>query len=839
MLYYTKTVSQALKELASSQNGLSKSEAEVRLQVYGKNSITVRGEPLWRKLFEPFANVFVAVLAIASFISFLHKAYLDAGIILAIILISAIIYYIQRFSTERILRELQKHNPQIVTVWRDGKNQSIDASLLVPGDVITLSEGDKIPADARILSENSVRVDESQLTGESLPIEKQVEALSGHKEVYEQTNMLYQGSFIVSGEVKAVVTETGNSTEFGHLAALAKDTNQQSPLQKKIDKLISQIIAVVAAVAVLALALALWRGVAITDSIQFVLAISISAVPESLPVAMSVIVVLGMRRMATKKALVHTMRAIESIGLTTTIATDKTGTLTKNQLTVQTTWKAPGFSGSFDELIARSAMSSGGQAHDPLDTAITRYSAQQKVVMPRQQPITTLPFDQKYAMSGNIWHHANHFELFVKGAPEHILARCDTTENEHEIAYHQLHTLTSNGYRVLAIARSKLSKNLEDFSGLPKNRKLTFAGFVAIADVLRPEAKQAIKAAQNAGVTVRMITGDHFETAFHIGKQLGLVSSRNHVFDARRIHTLTDPELEKIIEHTYVFSRVLPEHKYRILTLLKKNHITAMTGDGVNDVPALASAHIGIAMGSGASIAKNAGDIILTDNNFKSIIDALKEGRIIYANIRRMLTFLLSTNTGEVLVVLGALLIGMPIPILPVHILWINLVTDASLVIPIGLEPGEKSIMKQPPMNPKAPILSTFFISRIVIVALGMAGVTLALYAFFAGRYGHEYGQTIAFSALVVMQWANAFCSRSDNESLFTRLHIPNIPLFIGLGVAVGLQLLVIFGPLGPLLHIASVSIGDLAIASALAFAVPVLLSEIHKYIGRRNINKP
>lgn len=834
MLYYTKTIAQTLKELGSNQNGLASSEVGERLKLYGKNTIRVAGAPLWRKLIEPFANVFVAMLAIAVVISLFHHAYLDAIIVSAIIFISAAIYYVQRFSTERVLRTLQKHNPQTVLVWRDGKNDAIDTSLLVPGDIITLREGDKVPADARILEASTLKVDESQMTGESLPIEKQTQALSGHKEVYEQTNMLYQGSFVVGGEAKAVVTATGNNTEFGHLAALAKDTNEQSPLQKKIDKLISQIIAAVAAIAIAALALALWRGITITESVQFVLAISISAIPESLPVAISVILVLGMRRMAAKKALVRTMRAIESIGMATTIATDKTGTLTKNLLTVQATWQAPYASENLSEIVLKSASGLGSQLHDPIDTAIVAYAKSQNLAIPRTNPVTVLPFDQKTAMSGNIWHKGNTLELFIKGAPEHVLSRCDITENEHEAAIHQLHTLTANGYRVLAVAHSTLSKNIGSFSDLPKNHKLTFVGLVAIADVIRPEAKHAIQAAQNAGVTVRMITGDHFETAFHIGKQLGMVSRRDQVFDARRMHTLTDAQLEEIIEKTYVFSRVLPEYKYRILTLLKKHHITAMTGDGVNDVPALTGAHVGIAMGSGASIAKDAGDIILVDNNFKSIVNALSEGRTIFSNIRRMLSYLLSTNAGEVLVVLGALIIGMPIPILPVHILWINLVTDAALVIPLGLEPREKTTMKLAPKNPKAPILSRFLISRIVAIALGMAGITLALYAFFAERYGHSYGQTIAFSALVVMQWANAFCSRSDSESLFSRLRTPNRALYVGLGIAVGLQLLVIFSPLATLFHIAPVSLGDLVFASGVAFLTPIFISEIHKFIGRR-----
>lgn len=834
MLYYTKTTSQTLKELETTERGLSISEAEERLQLHGPNSISVTGDPLWRKLIEPFANVFIVVLLIAAIISLYHNAILDAIIIGAIMAASAIIYYIQRFSTERIIRSLQKHNPQKIGVLRDREVVEIDTSFLVPGDIIALHEGDKIPADARILSTSSLRVDESQLTGESLPIDKSPGELKGRREVYEQSNMLFQGSFVIAGEAKAVIVTTGNNTQFGQIAALTKDAAAESPVQQKIDRLISQIIAVVAGIAIVAFALSLFRGSDVAESIRFVLAISVSAVPESLPVAISVILVLGMRRMAAKKALVRTMRAIESIGVITTIATDKTGTLTKNKLTVQNTWQPASSKSNFSELVAKSINQTGEKMHDPLDTAFATYITEGNVQRPRQLPLHTFPFDQMVAMSGNIWHQGSDYELVVKGAPEHVLAKCDLTESEHEAATKQLHVLTGNGYRVIALAHAKLTKSVEALDQLPKRQTLIFAGFIAVADVLRPEAKKAIHIALKAGVTVRMITGDHFETAYHIGRQLGMVSNRSQVFDSRRMSVMSDAELEEVVNSTRVFSRVIPEHKYRILSLLKKKNITAMTGDGVNDVPALTSAHVGIAMGSGASIAKDAGDIILIDDNFKSIIDAMREGRVIYANIRRMLFYLLSTNAGEVLVAIGALLIGLPVPLVPVQILWINLVTDTSMVIPLGLEPGEKAIMNRQPNRPEAPILGKLLISRMILIALAMACLTLGIYAIYSSLYGHDYGRTIAFSSLVVMQWANAFCTRSDYESLFSRLKTFSAPFYIGLTAAVGLQMLALFGPLRDLLHITPVSIGDLAITGAIAFSAPILVSEVHKFVSRR-----
>ncbi|HJP81256.1 MAG TPA: cation-transporting P-type ATPase [Candidatus Saccharimonadales bacterium] len=839
MLYYTKSTEETLKELRASTRGLSGTEVEERLKTYGPNQIEVKGEPLWRKLIEPFANIFMLVLFIAAVISIFHHAYLDAAIVGFIMAANAIIYYIQRFSTERILRALQKQTVQSVEVLRDNKHLSVDANQLVPGDIVSLSEGEKIPADCRILTATSLRVDESQLTGESEAITKQAEKLSSNKEVYEQTNMLFRGSFVVSGEATVVVVATGNATEFGQLAALTSNRDIVSPVQTKIDKLISQIIIAVAAMAVIAFILSLWRGMEFSESIRFVLALSVSAVPESLPVAISVILVLGMRRMAAKKALVRNMRAIETIGVITTIATDKTGTLTKNQLTVQDIWQPDRSTIDLPHLLAHAINRPAHHVLDPLDVALTHFADIKHATIPKQAPLTSLPFDQGTAMSGNLWHQGSAFELIVKGAPEHIIARAELTEAEREQYEAALHQMTGKGYRVIAVARAELKDSIQTFEALPKKTRFEFAGFVGVADVLRPEAKQAIQGAIKAGVTVRMITGDHFETAYHIGRELGMVTKRDQVFDSRRIAMMSDDELEHAINNVRVFSRVIPEHKYRILALLKKHDITAMTGDGVNDVPALANAHVGVAMGSGASIAKDAGDIILLDDNFKHIVEAMHEGRVIFSNIRRMLFYLLSTNTGEVLTTITALILGMPVPFAPVQILWVNLITDTAMVIPLGLEPGEKSHMSEKPKDPNAPILGSFLITRMILVAIVVTVVVVGLYALFSNWHNTDYGRTIAFNALVVMQWASALSARSDRESFIRRFRVFNGKLAIGMSVAIALQLLVLFGPLGSIMHVTPVAIGDLFITSVVAFVLLLIVTESHKAVGRVTKKNP
>ena len=834
MVYYNKSIDTVFKDFNTSEKGLSDIEAEECLRVYGPNAIKVVGEPLWRKIIEPFANVFILVLFAAAIISIFNNEMLDAIIISCDIAVSVIIYYIQQFSTERVMRSLKKHTIQNVEVKRDGKITSLESSQLVPGDIIILNEGDKVPADARLISGSSVRINEAMLTGESSPVEKNVNTLDGEKEVYEQSNMLFQGSFVVAGAVMAVVVGTGNQTEFGQLAALTKNEDTKSPVQRKIDKLINNIVIAVGSLAIVTFVLAIVRGIEIAEALRFVMALAVSIVPEGLPVAITVVLVLGMRRMAAKKALARTMRAIETLGVVTTIATDKTGTLTKNKLTVQETWQPKHVKTHLATIAYHAVNHNSGKSHDPIDIAMIEFSEAKKIVKMKGEPLVSLPFDQTFSMSGNLWHHDNQYHLNIKGSPEHVLAKSDLTWSQREEAEMVLTKLTSQGYRVIALATATIDGPVRAFTDLHKKIVFEFVGFIAVADILRPKAKQAISAALSAGVTVRMITGDHFETAYHIGRNLGLVENRDQVFDSRKMHTMSDKELSKTIDNIRVFSRVVPEDKYRILALLKKKNVTAMTGDGVNDVPALANAHVGIAMGSGLQIAKDAGDIILLDDNFKSIIDAIREGRIIFANIRHMLFYLLSANAGEALTMVGALVIGMSIPILPVQILWINIVTDTALALPIGLEPGEKEIMNHKPIQPNAPILNRFMIVRIIIIALSMAILSLVIYAIFNSKYGHKYAQTIVFSALVVMQWANAFNARSDYESVFSRLGVWNGKFYAGLAIAVTLQMLVLFGPMQGLLRITTVAIGDLATTGIIAFAIPIALVEIHKFIGRK-----
>lgn len=826
------SVEQSIEDLKSSKNGLDEEDVKTRQKQYGLNYIRVKSEPLWRKIIEPFMDVFTLILALAAGISFWQNEKLDGIIIIVIIAISAIIFYIQRFSTEKVLRNLSKHTAQEVTVRRSGRVIQVDSAQIVPGDIIQINEGQQIMADLRLISVSNLRVDESQLTGESLPISKSIDILSDNSQIYEQSNMVFRGSFVISGTGIGIVTATGNSTEFGNLASLSSQSNERSPIQKKIDTLISKIVAIVGAISIVIFALSLLRGMELAESLRFVMALAVSAIPEGLPIAISVVLVLGMRRMAAKKALVRQMRAIETLGTITTIATDKTGTLTKNELSVQEVWPTNS-TDSTTQAIAYSINRGGGKISDPLDAAFELFS-QQNHSPTKGQLVKELPFDQLRAMSANVWREGTNYKVYLKGSPESIMTFANLGGNELSRAEEALSKMTSKGYRVIGLASLETTEPIDEFSQIEHQDIVKFEGLVAVADTLRPEAVKAISVAEQAGVSVRMITGDHFETAYQIGKQLGMVTSRDQVFDCRNLPSLTDEELVNLVDQIKVYSRVIPEQKFRLLGALKKRNITAMTGDGVNDVPALSNAHIGIAMGSGSQIAKDAGDIILLDDNFKTINDAMREGRIMVANIKNMLFYLLSTNAGEMLTMLGALLIGIRMPLEPVQILWINLVTDTTMVISLGVEPGGKNVMKQPPQKPDSPILNKILIHRMILIAFTIAAIALSIYLLFESSYGHAYAQTLVFVGLVASQWSNAFNARSSSESVFSRLRVMNRSFYLGLIISIGLQLIVFFGPLGELMHVTRVNHNHMLIVSIIAFVIPIIVGEIHKLASRR-----
>lgn len=829
MLWYKQNIDRLYDILETSGNGLAYSEVDKRLKIYGPNQIAINKDSLWKVILEPFRNIFVIVLIVAASISLLSHELLDAVIISLIIIINATIYYFQYYVTTKVIRSLKDHNIQQVNVVRGGVQQVVSSISLVPGDIIVVSEGEKIPADARVIHTDDLQIDEASLTGESMPVHKHASTHEVDKPIFEQDNMVFQGTYVTAGTSKILIVETGNRTEYSKIAELVADDNSKSPVQAKIDQLISLLVKIAAVLAVVVFILSLVRGMPADEALRFVLSMTVSAVPEGLPVALTVIIVLGMRRMAKQKALVRSFRAIEDIGLITTIATDKTGTLTKNHLTVVERWSI----GDEDVInVAERIVDKSAVSSDPLDKAIKEYVESRK-----DHKIDKLfPFDISLRMSGAFIE--NDKTVYIKGSPEHILAKSKISIEQGHITESVLHKLASKGYRVIALGKYKIVGELpDDLSAIGKD-SIEFIGFLAFADELRSEAKNAIRAAHKAGIDVKLITGDHYETAFNIGKQLGLATHPEQVIQGIDLPKSMSA-LAVIIKDRTIFARILPEDKFRILKALKQTEITAMTGDGVNDVPALVNAHVGISMGSGSDIAKDASGVVLLDDNFATIIKAVAEGRKIFDNIRRMLFYLLSTSLGEVLTMVGSLLFGLPLPVTAIQILWINLVTDTAMVLPLGLEPEEDGYMTRSPRRPKDPLMSKTLIYRVAIISLTMAIVTLST-VFILVKQGYEtsYIQTIAFLMLIVAQWTNAFNARSEFKSSFSRIKKLNYGLIVGLAIASGLQALVMFGPLRGVFGIQSVPIPTLLVSSGIMVISVLVASELHKHLTRTTNKK-
>ncbi|MBQ3431106.1 cation-transporting P-type ATPase [Candidatus Saccharibacteria bacterium] len=833
--YYNRSAKDVSIDFRSSlETGLSSKEVLKRRKKYGENILNIKTTPLWRKLLEPFMDLFMVILVFALILSILQQAWMEVIVIAINIALDVAVFYIQRFSTERILNSLKEKTVQKITVLRDGKEIECDASELVPGDVVILHEGDRVPADGRILSESGLLTNEAMLTGESEAIAKDAKAISGKKKVYEQRNMVFSGSFVITGSSKILVTATGNETEYGKIASLASGTNTTSPIQEKINKLVVRIATVILIIAAAVLVIQLIDGIPFYDATQYTLALIVSAVPEDLPIVTAIILAIGAVRLAKKNALIKELRAIQSIGIVSTIASDKTGTLTENRLSLRDYWdpsseKSKKVSEKFLKAVAESAIPPES-ATDPLDLAIWNYIKSQSPYLSDFSPLKTYAFDQTLKTSGNLFEDkSGRLRLVLKGAPETVLEKCGLKKVDRETAECKLKEFSDRGYKVIALATTKISHEINELNRLPKDAKFTFLGFIAIADTVRSGVKNAILQADTAGVKVKMVTGDHARTAYAIGRELGLCKDFAEVLDCSKIGDVPDSDLEERVKSATIFARVTPEDKFRILTLIKKSEIVAMTGDGVNDVPALTNAHVGIAMGDAPSIVQDAGDIVLVDNNFSNIVSAMKEGRVIIANIRRMLIYLLATNAGEVLIAIGALLASGIQILLPIQILWINMVTDTLMVIPIGLEPPERAFMSQKPEPKNAPILSKVLVSRMVVMSLTMAAISLAVYYISSTRFSHDESNTLAFTAMVVTQWANALCVRGTYESFLKRLKVRN-PLFIlAFIAAITLQALVMFGPLSVLTKTVAVEPLALTITIAISFILPLLVTEVHK----------
>ena len=813
---------QTLRFLATSETGLSEGEAKTRLTRYGSNELTVRdGAHLLRRLAEPFLSPFVAVLLFAAIINLATGHRFDFLIILLIVLTNAAVVWFQQSTANRVLKTLRQSQTQTVRVRRDGAAREIPARELVPGDLVLLSAGDQVPADGRLIEVNRAEVDESKLTGESVLVPKSPDPLPAETPIFEQRNMVFRGTLIRVGQATCVISATGAATELGRIADLSQETFETPPIQAKINHLTYYLVIAVVVVATLTVFLGILRAESAAEISRLAVALSVSAVPEGLPIAITIILLLGVERLARNRALIRRMTAVETLGAVTLIAIDKTGTLTDPEPTIGGV--RPQERSEVVLLGARLAIGGdGGHRLDPMDSCLLEVAPQTPEGM---SPLASLPFDQPRRVGAAVWERAGQQAVYVKGAPESVRGLLG---NPGELAPAAIEELTRAGGRVIAVAWKALDvphRIWEDsLSGL------RLIGLVGFEERIRDGVIEAINEVRGAGIRVVMLTGDHPQTAEAVGRRLGILGEGGVVLGS---------EIEPGIsyEQNRVFARVLPEHKYQLLARWKRHQIIAMTGDGVNDAPALVGADVGVALGSGTEVAKEAADIILLDDNFATIARAVRSGRAIYANIRRMIFYLLSTNLGEVLVILGSLVMGLAVPVTPAQILWINLVTDGASVIPLGLEPPEEDVMKLPPRKPSEGLIARVMLVRLFIVAGAMAAFSLGIFALYL-EAGVQKAQTMVFLSLVVMQWANAWNARSERLSLF-RYKSVNWKLLLGIGIAALLQVLAFVTPLGEALGLSEIRLRELALPILSGLGVIVAV-ESHKYwMRRRSEQKP
>jgi Ca2+-transporting ATPase len=826
---YNLEVTESFRAFQSSREGLTAAESAARLREYGLNALTTKKESFFRRLIEPFANAFVLVLLLALILSIFEGKRLDATIIGVIVGINAIIYYFQQYSVGRVLKTLKRQDVSFVHVIRDGDTVRVASEELTYGDIIHVEEGMKVPADGRLVEANQVEADEALLTGESLPVHKQAKAIAGEKRVYDQNNMLFKGTYVRSGSGLLLVTGIGNDTQLGSITTLASQADMgKSPIEQKIDVFTKRLIIVILAAAAIALALSLWRGIAIDEALRFSLVIMVSAVPEGLPVALTIVLLLSARRMAKVNALVKKISSIETMGAVTVIATDKTGTITQNKLSVADKHTTHASAQTFDEVIRVSLNGDADHAGDSLD-AILLASVPQVEVPASWRKVKEFAFNQSLRVSGVVWQHGQGYSLYIKGAPEQVLSHCGQHHKTDTKIAAALRTFTGRGYRTIAFAH-------KDLLALPSALDhqtlgdMGFDGFVGMSDQLRPKVAEAVAEARRAGIRVIMLTGDHVATAGFIARQVGIAASDLQVSDSSVLEGQNIEDIRKALQVTTVFGRVLPEHKYTLLKATKNYEITAMTGDGVNDIPALVEADAGIAMGSGTDAAKDASDIVLMDNNFHTIVSAVRVGRTALSNIRKMLMYLLGTSGGEVLTMLLALLIGLPLPVVAIQILWINLVTDGVSVIPLGLSPAEPRQMHQPPRHPNAPLLNMRQVTRIATMAIVMSITVLWIFDQHVDE-NLAYAQTLAFLSLIVIQWANAFNINIEYRSWVYNLIRPNFKLWAAISFSILLNFVMFTTPAGEFLHIVPVAWSDALFAIVVPVIVMFIAVDLHKLV--------
>lgn len=886
-MFYNKDKDEVIASLKTDENiGLSESDISSRREKYGYNEFQEKkGKSFFQKFLDQFKDFMIIILLFAAVISMIAGEAVDAVVILAIVMLNALLSIYQEGKAEKSLESLKKMSAPEAKILRNGKKYTIPARELVPGDIVFLDAGDIVPADLRLILTHNLKIDESSLTGESVAVEKfHDRVLSENANLGDRVNMAYMSSIVTYGRASGVVVGTAHDSEMGKIATMIDDIEDDlTPLQHKLDKLGKSLGILTIVVCAIVFVMGLLQKREILDMLLVSVSLAVAAIPEGLPAIVTIVLSIGMGRMVKKNVIVKKLLAVETLGSTTYICSDKTGTLTQNKMTVTKAYASGNYyevSGTgyepvgkitndgkdlndMDRIILKPmlyacALNNDSELvnkdgiydiiGDPTEGALVTFAQKADFIhdnLNLEQPrIDEIPFDSERKMMSTVHRNEDSIVQYVKGAPDIIASKCnyiydngkfrEITENDRHNIEEANSKYASKALRVLGYA----FKFFNDDSYDPDNKNeedLIFLGLTGMIDPPRPEAKEAIKLCKEAGIHTVMITGDYRETAYQIAKELGMVSSHEESISGNELSLIEDKDYYDLVKKVSVYSRVSPEQKVKIIQALREHdEVVAMTGDGVNDALALKQSDIGVAMGiTGTDVAKSSADMVLTDDNFASIVSAVEEGRIIFSNIQKFVGFLLSCNIGEILLVFFSMLLGMEEPLKPIHLLWLNLITDSLPALALGVEPGEKDIMQEKPRSKDDPIISKDMIITIALQSIAIAASSLLAFYFATKRYPDSptHARSVVFATLILSELLRAFSSRSFVQPLYKLGIKSNMQMVYAFLISTVLLTAVLYVPfLQPIFD--TFALGRFDWGIVLGFAIiPFIVGELVKVI--------
>lgn len=867
-MWYTKELNQVFNELNTRQGGLTEDEANKRLEKYGANNLKEKKkESLFIKFIKQFNDFMIIVLIIAAIISAIVAKtngsgdYIDSIIIIAIVIFNAIMGLIQEEKAEKSLEALKKMSAPNAKVRRNGKIREIEASKVVPGDIVMLEAGNYVPADCRLIDSYNLQIEESSLTGETLPTSKQADIiLNANTAMGDLKNMAFATTIVVNGHAEAVVVETGMNTKVGQIAGMIiENESPETPLQKKLGEVGKTLAITCMIICGLIFLIGIWKQIPITEMFMTSVGLAVAAIPEGLPAIVTIMLSIGVTKMAKKNSIIRKLPAVETLGCSSVICSDKTGTLTQNKMTVTQIRNAVGIVKNDDRrfilelgTMCTDTIESQEVIGEATEVAITNAAVEMNLrkrdLYDQMQRINEISFDSKRKMMTTIHKIGSKYRIITKGAPDVLIKRCsqyyqsgriEPIFSKRDALQEQNQMMAEDALRVIAIAYKDVEKLPREINSETIENELTFVGLIGMIDPPREGVKEAVKTCRKAGIKTVMITGDHLQTAKAIAKELGILRKGDLAINGETLEKMSQQELERDIMRYSVFARVSPEHKVRIVKAFQSTGaVVAMTGDGVNDAPALKNADIGIAMGKGGTdVAKNASDMVLTDDNFVTIVEAVKQGRNIYDNIKKAVHFLLATNIGEIVAIFVGLLLGIKSPLLAIQLLWVNLVTDSLPAIALGLEKAENNIMNRLPRNPRKSLFADGLWGKITTEGVMIGMLTLVAFSIGNNLYSIEVGRTMAFLSLGILELVHSFNIKGE-ESIFKTGLFENRYLVGAFVLGTLLQVVVVvISPLAQIFDVVPLNSVQW-LMTAIISILPVVIVELQKKFNAYKFGK-